>query len=73
MTPPSRIQALTSGCHQNHCLDRKTILAKPLPIGIQQGPNNVGQRFLPPGSHVNYREKSFGPAINAEYPQRGRR
>jgi len=59
MTPPSRIQALTSGCHQNHCLDRKTILAKPLPIGIQQGPNNVGQRFLPPGSPTKGKWPNF--------------
>lgn len=73
MTPSSRSQALAPGCHQDDCLDRKTILAKPLPIGIQQGPNNVGRRFLPPDSHVNYYEKSFGSTMNAEYPSRGRR
>jgi hypothetical protein len=73
MTPPSRIRALTPGCHQNDCPYPNTILAKPLPIGIQESPHHLGQRLLPPGFHVNACEKSFGSTLNAEYPPRGRR
>jgi hypothetical protein len=73
MTLPSQIRVLTPGCHQSSRLNRNTVLAKPLPIGIQRGPDYDRRMSLQPVFRVNGSEKSFGSPMNAECPQHGRR
>jgi hypothetical protein len=73
MTLPSRIRVFTPGCHQNDRLTRNIVLAKPLPIEIQQSLNSGHRVSLRLVFHVNSSEKSFGSPMNAEYPPRGRR